>query len=140
MLETSQINLNNKRIFISIAAVIASFVIFVLLIESILWTLLGGSFFSQQAHLLKSPDNHYEISVSRRVNFPANSFLSPSITVDLSLKDTIHNYQLNSVQFEVHEYSELTKPEIRWTSTEVLIDNVDYHKEFSFGFRLPKEH
>jgi hypothetical protein len=139
MLETSQINSNNKRIFFSVSVVIASFFIFVLFIESILWTLLGGSFFSQQVYLLKSADNHYEITVSRRVNFPANSFLSPSITVDLSLKDAIHNYQINSVQFEVHEYSELTKPEIKWTSTEVLIDKIDYHKEFSFGFRLPKE-
>lgn len=139
MLETSQIPSNNKRIFLSFGVVITSLVIFILFIESILWTISGGSFFSHQVYLLKSPDNHYEVSVSRRVNFPANSFLSPSITVDISLKDAAHKYQINSVQFEIHEYSELTKPEIIWTPTEVFIDEVDYHKDFSFGFRLPKE-
>jgi hypothetical protein len=104
-----------------------------------MWSLFKGPtiFFSQQVYSQKSPDKKFEINVSRKVNFPANEFLDPSITVYLSLNNAEKNYQINSVQFELREFSDLEKPEIIWTPNEVQINGIDSHKDFSFSFRLP---
>lgn len=63
--------------------------------------------------------------------------INPSGIINISLRNVANDAEINSTKFEIHEYGELTKPTVIWQTDEVQIENIDYHKEFSFKFVLP---
>jgi hypothetical protein len=130
-----------RRLFISVCLVIVSAVTLIVLLPTMFWIFLGpgvDSLFMQEVHKISSPDDRYEMVVSRRVNFPVFDPFSPSITARIDLKRTGSYGALNYVQFEIHEYSELRKPEVVWTGSHMRVDKIDWHDEHSFIVRLPE--
>jgi hypothetical protein len=94
-------------------------------------------FFFQKVYSSQSPDGKFELTVSKKVALPANEFIDPAITVNISLKHIQKNYEINATQFGLYEISDLENPNIIWTSNGVHIENIDTHKQFSFDLREP---
>jgi hypothetical protein len=140
MFETSEINLNPKRLIISVAATSVLLVLTVYILPTILFSIFGGftMFLRHEAFSIKSADNRFVVRVVKRVNFPVDSLFSPSGTVQVSLRNGMNNSQINEVEFYVHEYGEVTQPIITWNSTRVMIENIEYHNDVSIWFRLPE--
>ena len=128
----------NKSFFVSVACLTLVAAMVLLLLPSIFWSLLRGpdTFFEKQIYAFSSPDNRYEITVSRSVNFPTFDPFEPPTTVTIAIKNAGATREFSYVRFEIHDYNELTRPEITWTTSEVNIEKVDSHMQFSFKFRL----
>ena len=130
-----------KRLFLTVGSVIVSVITFIALLPTMFWVFLGpgvDTLFMNEVHQFSSPDGRYEVIVSRRVNFPLFDPFSPSITARIDLKRKGSYRTLNYVQFEIHEYSELRKPEVSWTGSDVRVDKIDWHNEHAFTLRLPE--
>lgn len=138
MKESNKVISRMKNKFSIIGLVICLLILLVSLPLTLLWAVFKGptTFFSQNVYSQKSPDGKFEIDVSRKVHFPVFD-IDPEITVFISLKNIEKNYEINSVQFELREFSDLEEPEISWTPKGVHIENIDTHKQFAFDLRLP---
>jgi hypothetical protein len=139
MFETSEIKSYKRRVFLSSGMFLLSISLFILFLPTIIFVLFGGydSIFPKQIYSIQSPDNKYSLNISRRVGLPVFSPIDPSGVINVSLKDTSNNNEINSYTFKIHEYGELTEPTVDWKRDEVQIENIDYHNEFSFKFPLP---
>jgi hypothetical protein len=98
-----------------------------------------STFFAKETYRSVSPDGRYELRVYRRVNFPTFDVISlPPITVTVDIRKAGALGAFNSVKFQIHEYSDLMEPEVEWSTTQVNIDKIDYHKEYAFTLRFPE--
>lgn len=131
----------SPRLGVIVVGIITVTITFFVLLPSIIICLLPGpqSFFPQRVYEFNSPDNRYQVIVSRRVNFPASEIVDPSITVNLSLKRANDPREIDTVQLKMYEFGDLKEPELTWTPTEVSIDKIDQRDEFAFRFRLPTD-
>lgn len=131
----------SPRLGVIVVGVITMTITFFLLLPSIIISVSPGpqSFFPQRIYEFNSPDNRYQVIVSRRVNFPASEIVDPSITVNLSLKRANDPREIDTVQVKMYEFGDLNEPELTWTPTEISIDKIDRRDEFAFKFRLPTD-
>lgn len=138
MFEISEIKSNKRRVFLSAGVTFLTVFLFILFLPTIILLIFGGYelIIPTEIYAIKSPNNKYVLSISKRVGIPVFSPIDPSGVVNVSLKDTSNN-EIDSFTFDIHEYNELTEPTITWKTNEVLIENIDYHKEFSFKIPLP---
>ena len=138
MFESSEIKSNKRQIFFSVGMVLLSVFLFILFLPTIIFLIFGdySSVLPQQVYSVQSPDNKYVLNISRRVGFPISSPIDPSGVINVSLQNVSADDEINSFTFEIHEYGELTKPTVTWNKDEVRIENIDYHKEFSFNIPL----
>jgi len=129
-----------KRLLLTVAGMVFAALALLVISPTVLWALMIGpdTFFTKPVHTLRSPDNKYDIVVSRRVNFPVFDPSSPSITAIVHLKNAGDWREIKYVEFGIHEYSELMAPELTWTHVDVKIDKIDYYNEYAFTFRFPK--
>ena len=139
MFETSEIKSNKRRVFFSTGIVLLSVGLLIVFIPTIIFLLFGGYKYilPKEIYSIQSPDNKYVLNISKRIGFPVVSPINPTGVINVSLKNTSTNSEINSVKFEIHEYGELTKPTVIWKTDEVQIENIDWHREFSFKFPLP---
>ena len=130
-----------RRVVVTGMLVVATCLIFVIMIPTLLLTLSQGPgiFFSSETFRDFSPDGQYEIRVYRRVNFPAFDVLSPSGTITTDIRKAGALGAFNAIEFQIHEIGELLKPEVQWATTQVVIDKIDYHNEYSFVLRFPEQ-
>lgn len=133
--------LGSLRLGVIVVGVITVTITFFLLLPSLIISVNPGpqSFFPQRIYEFNSPDNRYQVVVSRRVNFPASEILDPSITVILSLERADGLREIDTVQLKMYEFGDLNEPELTWTPTEVSIDKIDRRDEFAFKFKLPTD-
>lgn len=116
------------------AAVIGAGVLVLILLPSLLLALGGPSqFFDQPVYSSLSPDGSTEVVVYRRVDFPANEIIDPSITVTIKVRNRGALIARDYVQFNLYEYSDLTEPTMEWVSDTVYIRNIDDRQKHEFA-------
>lgn len=126
-------NRHRLRILTIVAAVVGAGVLGLVLLPSLFLALGGPSqFFDQPVYSTLSPDGSTEVVVYRRVDFPANEIIDPSITVTIKVRSRGPLVARDYVQFNLYEYSDLTEPNIEWVSDTMHISNIDNRQKHEF--------
>ncbi|WP_009959298.1 hypothetical protein [Verrucomicrobium spinosum] len=95
----------------------------------------SGGFSSSPVYSQRSPDDRSKLVVTKRVIFPANEMVDPSILVKVQLQDHADGRVLDSTSQELLEDSDLKEPDVEWTPGKVLISGIDRRKELTLTLR-----
>ncbi|MCW5959776.1 MAG: hypothetical protein KIS76_06400 [Pyrinomonadaceae bacterium] len=141
MFELSLVKDSRKRLVAYFAATVLAIGSFFYLLETIILVVFSGGsiLFWNVEHAVISPDGKYRVEISRKLDISAGSLFSPAGNVDISLISNSTGARYMSGRFDIHEYSELSVPELDWRSDSVTISNVEAHREFALTLKLPTE-
>jgi hypothetical protein len=87
-----------------------------------------GGFRRQQVSSETSPDGRLELIVTKRVAFPANEWVDPSVVVNAELREVTTRRVIASQQRILVEDSDFKTPVIQWGSDEVRVSAFDQRK------------
>jgi hypothetical protein len=119
-----------KRTIIAGLVFFIGFIVFVLMIPTILMISMGPGpsvFLYQTEFQHNSPDGRFRLDVERRMNFPADDLLSPSGTIRVTLIDVSSAKPIDQRVVWIHEHPELQDPVLMWTPETVLVTNIETH-------------
>lgn len=117
---------------------VSAMVGFILLIPTlfILLSLGPGIFFYQQEYVFDSADQRHRIRIYRRMNLPVASVINPSATLSVTVENTETSVLIAEKSIEIHEYPELTEPDLRWERTFVKVKGIESHRDVEFDLPL----
>ena len=93
----------------------------------------GG--FRWQSVTSAAPDGASELIVTKRIAFPANEWVDPSVIVRAELRDKVTRRVLASEQKRLVEDSDFNTPVIQWSSDEVRVISFDRRKDQSMTLK-----
>lgn len=104
----------------SFSALLILLTIYFVLSTLIVSVLVGPQqFFSKQIYSLNSPDSKFALNISRKVNFPVTDILGLGGTVNITLIEKSDQREIDSIEFYIHEFDQLTEPKVDWESNNV---------------------
>ncbi len=95
---------------------------------------MDGGFTPQQVYSLPSPDSSSQIVVTKRVAFPADEYVEPSMVVTMELRETLTGRVIGRKRVTIEEDSDLKKPVIHWTTDVIHVTGFDSRTERTFTF------
>lgn len=123
----------------SFSALLILLIIYFVLSTLIVSVLVGPQqFFSKQIYSLNSPDSKFALNISRKVNFPVTDILGPGGTVNINLIEKSDQREIDSIEFYIHEFNQLTEPKVDWESNNVQIKEIAEYKNFAVKFQFPE--
>src|SRR5688572_448164 len=109
-----------KRAVIIIGCLALAAIALLFLIPTVMIGFEGG-FRSRQMSSERSPDGKLEVIVTKRVAFPANEWIDPSVVVRAELRDVLTRRVIASERKTLVEDSDFGAPGIQWTFGEVRV-------------------
>ena len=92
-------------------------------------------FRSHHVSSVRSLDGTLELIVTKRVAFPANEWVDPSIVVRAELRDVATRRVIASERKTLVEDSDFSPPVIQWNSGEVRVAKFDQRKDQSLALK-----
>ena len=84
-----------------------------------------GGFTPKQVYSFAAPDGHSILAVTKRIAFPANEFVDPSIVVTVEIREARTNRVIARERLTLEEDSDLREPTVEWTPDVVRLRGID---------------
>ena len=94
-----------------------------------------GGFRARQVFVERSSDGQLEVSVAKRVSFPAYDWVDPSVIIVFQLREVSTGKVLDSVRSSLVEDSDFTTPVVHWHSVGADVTAFDSRLKQSASLR-----
>ena len=98
---------------------------------------LGKGFHWRNVSTEFSPDGRLQLFISKRIAFPANEWIDPSVIIRAELCDVTNSRVIMSEQVVLVEDSDFSTPLIKWNSNEVRVIEFDRRNHQTVTLRQP---
>ena len=86
---------------------------------------LGNGFHWRSVSTEFSPDGHLQLFISKRIAFPANEWIDPSVIISAELCRVNNGRVITSERVSLVEDSDFSIPVVEWKSNEVRVIRFD---------------